>query len=102
MSNPNFPTIPEDDTIEKFDFLVEALVEEAILHGIFGENETAINFHVRMLREAYQRALDRQLNVGKVVIEVLGGVAEITAQPEGVEVEILDHDNEAAEAEGEV
>lgn len=29
----------------------------------------------------------------KVVIEVSGGVAEITSQPEGVEVEIIDHDN---------
>lgn len=25
--------------------------------------------------------------------EVSGGVAEITSQPEGVEVEIIDHDN---------
>ena len=28
-----------------------------------------------------------------VVIEVLGGVAEVTSCPENVEVEIIDHDN---------
>lgn len=94
--------LPPEGTIEYADYLLEALVEESILHGIFGENETAVEFHVRMLRAAYQRALDRQLHVGKVVIEVLGGVAEVTSQPEGVEVEIIDHDNESAEAEGEI
>ncbi len=36
----------------------------------------------------------------KVVIEVLGGVAEVTECPDDVEeVEIIDHDNEEAEAE---
>ena len=30
----------------------------------------------------------------KVIIEVLGGVAEITQCPDQVEVEIIDHDNE--------
>lgn len=30
----------------------------------------------------------------KVVIEVSGGVAEVTTCPEGVEVVIIDHDNE--------
>ncbi len=29
-----------------------------------------------------------------VIIEVQGGVAEVTQCPEGVEVEIIDHDNE--------
>ena len=29
----------------------------------------------------------------KVIIEVSGGVAEVTQCPEGVEVEIIDHDN---------
>jgi hypothetical protein len=33
------------------------------------------------------------------VIEVLGGVAEVTACPDDVEVEIIDYDNEEAEAE---
>lgn len=34
----------------------------------------------------------------KVVIEVLGGVAEVTECPDDVEVVIIDHDNEEAEA----
>ncbi len=29
----------------------------------------------------------------KVIIEVLGGVAEVTQCPDDVEVEIIDHDN---------
>jgi hypothetical protein len=32
----------------------------------------------------------------RVIIEVLGGVAEVTSKPEDVEVEIIDHDNEGA------
>lgn len=32
----------------------------------------------------------------KVMIEVLGGVAYVKECPEGVEVEIIDHDNEEA------
>lgn len=39
---------------------------------------------------------------GKVVIEVLGGVAYLMSQPEGVEVEIIDRDNENEEHEREV
>jgi hypothetical protein len=31
---------------------------------------------------------------GKVVVEVLGGVAEVTSKPDNIEVEIIDHDNE--------
>ena len=34
-----------------------------------------------------------------VVIEVRGGVAEVTEAPEDVEVEIIDHDNESAPEE---
>jgi hypothetical protein len=33
-------------------------------------------------------------DIGKVVIEVYGGVAAITSKPENIEVEIIDHDNE--------
>ena len=33
-----------------------------------------------------------------VVIELLGGVAEVTECPDDVEVEIIDHDNEETEA----
>ena len=35
----------------------------------------------------------------KVVISVRGGVAEVQSSPDGVEVEIIDHDNLEAEAE---
>jgi hypothetical protein len=52
--------IPPDDTMEKFDFLLGALVEESILQGVFGENQTAVEFHAGLLRAAYQRALERQ------------------------------------------
>lgn len=88
--------IPPQDTIEYFDFLLEAVVEETLLEGYFGDNKEAIAFHVGMLRTAYQRALEGR-QIGKVVIEVLGGVAEVTSQPDGVEVEIIDHDNEEGE-----
>jgi len=36
--------------------------------------------------------------IGKVIVEVYGGVAEITSKPENVEVEIIDHDNEEQSA----
>ncbi len=35
----------------------------------------------------------------RVVIEVRGGVAEVTDAPNDVEVEIIDHDNESAPEE---
>ena len=35
----------------------------------------------------------------KVVIEVLGGVAYVAKCPEGVTVEIIDHDNESERVE---
>ncbi len=39
--------------------------------------------------------------VGKVIIEVYGGVADVTSKPDDIEVEIIDHDNEMDEgAEG--
>lgn len=31
---------------------------------------------------------------GRVVVEVYGGVADVTSKPEGIDVEIIDHDNE--------
>jgi hypothetical protein len=37
----------------------------------------------------------------RVVIEVRRGVAEVTAAPEDVEVEIMDHDNASAPEEEE-
>jgi hypothetical protein len=30
----------------------------------------------------------------KVIVEVLGGVAEVTSNPDNVDIEIIDHDNE--------
>ena len=38
----------------------------------------------------------------KVVIEVQGGVAYVAKCPRGVEVEIIDRDNEEAEAEAKI
>jgi hypothetical protein len=37
----------------------------------------------------------------RVIIEVLGGVAYVTHCPRGVEVEIIDHDNEPVPEEEE-
>jgi len=34
----------------------------------------------------------------KVVIEVYGGIADVTSCPPGVDIEIIDHDNLAAES----
>jgi len=36
--------------------------------------------------------------MSKVIITVLGGVAEVAQCPEGVEVEIIDYDNKDATA----
>jgi hypothetical protein len=36
--------------------------------------------------------------IGKVVIEVYGGVAAVTSKPDDIEVEIIDHDNEEGQA----
>ena len=52
--------IPPEDTIEHFDYLLEALIEEALFQGYFGDNEEAVNFHAGMLRAAYQGALERK------------------------------------------
>lgn len=43
---------------------------------------------------------DAPRKLAKVVIEVLGGVAEVTSKPDDVEVEIIDHDNEVDEENG--
>jgi hypothetical protein len=53
-----------------------------------------------LFEEAQALELECLLNgpkqLGKrVVVEVLGGVAEVTSKPGNVEVEIIDHDNEA-------
>jgi hypothetical protein len=45
-------------------------------------------------REELERIVRGPQYAGKVVVEVLGGVAEVTAKPENIDVEIIDHDNE--------
>jgi len=40
---------------------------------------------------------DTPRRLAKVVIEVLGGVVEVTSKPDNIDVEIIDHDNEAAD-----
>ena len=41
----------------------------------------------------WRKASERVRHGGKVIIEVRGGVAEVTSRPEGIEVEVIDHDN---------
>lgn len=54
--------IPDEGTIEYVDYLIAALVEEAIMYGQMGSEVStdAIDFHVGMLRAAYLRALERK------------------------------------------
>lgn len=52
--------IPEPDTPEHFDFLVEALVEEVLIYAYFDTDPEAVNLHIAMLRAAYQRAMERK------------------------------------------
>ena len=52
--------IPPEDTLDHFDFLLEALVEEVLIYANFGTSEEPVNFHIGMLRAAYQRALERR------------------------------------------
>src|SRR5215469_10680456 len=51
--------IPPENTVEHFDFLIEALVEEVLIYAHFDTSEDAVNFHIGMLRAAYQRAMER-------------------------------------------
>src|SRR5260221_2992444 len=43
---------------------------------------------------AFEQTFGTPTSIGKVVVEVLGGVAEVTSKPDHVEVTIIDHDNE--------
>ncbi len=52
--------IPAEDTPEYFDHLVEALVEEVLIYACFDTSPDPVNFHIGMLRAAYQRALERK------------------------------------------
>ncbi len=52
-----------------------------------------VHYHAAEHGELEQR-FGMPTAIGKVVIEVYGGVAAVTSKPEHVEVEIIDHDNE--------
>lgn len=56
--------IPEPDTPEHFDFLIEALVDEVLIYANFGTSEEPINFHIDLLRQTYLRALERKEDEG--------------------------------------
>ena len=47
---------------------------------------------------ATHRLEEEAIVADKVVISVTGGVAEVVSAPDGVEVEIIDHDNQEADA----
>ena len=57
--------IPEQGTPEYFDYLVEALVEEVLIHAYFDTSTDAVDFHIGMLRAAYQRAMERKDGDGR-------------------------------------
>jgi hypothetical protein len=52
--------IPEQDTPEYVDYLIEALVEEVLIYAYFDTSTDAVDFHIGMLRAAYQRAIERK------------------------------------------
>lgn len=49
---------------------------------------TTLNHFLLGWREANKRIK----HGGKVIVEVYGGVADVTSKPEGIEVEVIDHD----------
>ena len=52
--------IPDQDTPEYVDYLIEALVEEVLIYAHFDTSEDGVNFHIGMLRQAYARAMERK------------------------------------------
>jgi len=52
--------IPPEDTIEHFDFVLEALVEEVLIWYQYDTSADAVDFHIGILRAAYMRALERK------------------------------------------
>lgn len=50
---------------------------------------TTLNHFLLGWREADKR----MKHGGKVIVEVYGGVSDVTSKPEGIEVEVIDHDN---------
>ena len=58
---------------------------EALFRNGFGADTCAL--------ESMESIIDSELAGQRVKIEVSGGVAECIEQPDGIAVEIIDHDN---------
>lgn len=88
--------VPTEGTPEYVDYLLDSYEAEIRLSERYNLRLDSIAFYRDMLHAAYQQIRERAEKAPErnVVIEVLGGVAEVTRQPEGIEVEIIDHDNE--------
>lgn len=52
--------IPPEGTLEYVDYLIEALVGEVLIYAHFGTSPDSVDFHIGMLRAAYQRVLERK------------------------------------------
>jgi hypothetical protein len=95
MSSEESPTGSASETLD-------ALYDRALgrfLNGMdFDPREYLTEGELALWETAQQEELETIFSgpqyAGRVVIEVLGGVAEVTAKPENIEVEIIDHDNE--------
>jgi hypothetical protein len=87
---------------EMLDTLYELAVGRFLEESEFDVRDHLTDSELPMWEEAQRIELEhfthRRQTAAKVVIEVLGGVAEVTSKPDGVEVEIVDHDNEEKEA----
>ena len=86
--------VPTESTPEYVDYLLDSYEAEIRLSERYNLRLDSLAFYRDMLHAAYQQIRERKAAERRVVIEVLGGVAEVTRQPEGIEVEIIDHDNE--------
>ena len=88
--------VPTEGTPEYVDYLLDSYEAEIRLSERYHLRLDSVAFYRDMLRSAYQQIRERKEKEAErtVVIEALGGVAEVTSQPEGIEVEIIDHDNE--------
>jgi hypothetical protein len=87
--------IPTEGTPEYMDYLLDSYEAEIRLSERYNLHLDSTAFYRDLLRAAYQQMRERTEKEAarKIVVEVLGGVAEVTRQPEGIEVEIIDHDN---------
>jgi hypothetical protein len=100
--------IPTEGTPEYFDYLWDSYEAEIRLSERNDLRLDSIAFYRDMIRAAYhafyrnlaayQQTRERKEAARKVVIEVLGGVAYVKSSPEDIEVNIIDHDNEATSA----